>query len=215
MKNHYLIIFFLVFVSHLDIYGQDSLKTKFPFFIHAGSGVGFNTLNSNQAKDELAHLVSTSFRIGIESEISKGWLVGLTIYRNEFLVSKASGNYGENGGAGFFVNRIFQPNARQSFYGSIGLGYSGLVFENYMNASMINSKGKSSGVYACFGIGYRKIYDSGFGIFAQLDNSIYRYFSLRIEPDDGPKEEIAKWKMEIQSLDLRVGLLYGFDKKKQ
>ncbi|HOY96311.1 MAG TPA: hypothetical protein PK509_11275 [Catalimonadaceae bacterium] len=197
----------VLILSGLDAFAHDTLKRQFPLVVKISSGGGFQTLSSNHEEVDRVQFGSLGLGISVESVMRPGLNMGVSFFRNRFLATKASHKSGFNSGGGLFLIRTFQSNKQGSFYGQFGLGYSALAFDNYETEAGKNKRAETGGFYATLGIGYRKIYDNGLGVFVQFDNTALRYFSAS-PPWSQPKP--ATWQLHGQWMDLRLGMMFGF-----
>ena len=173
--------------------------------IQLEGGLGTFVLdNYGTNNSKLATLISNGFKLGVAYKFFPRMDIGICVFRNGFLVEKDSKYLGENGGVGVYANGDLYRSSYSVLYGTVGAGYSGLVFENY------NKLGKafSNGYYLSAGIGRRLDFATVFSFFYQTKLSYYRYFNLENRPDNQPIQYDNSWRLNVIGLEIKVGVIF-------
>ena len=140
-------------------------------------GSGYYVLDNYGPNDsKFAGVVSNGFKLSVGYGLYPRLNVGISVFRNGFLVGMESKYRGENGGIGFYANGDLFRAPYSVIYGTLGAGYSGLVFENYLK----KGKAFSNGYYISGGPGRRIDLASFISIFIRLSLFITGIINLRI-----------------------------------
>ena len=168
-------------------------------------GSGYYVLDNYGPNDsKFAGVVSNGFKLSVGYGLYPRLNVGISVFRNGFLVDKESKYSGQNGGIGFYANGDLFRAPYSVIYGTLGAGYSGLVFENYLK----KGKAFSNGYYISGGPGRRIDLASFISIFYQAQLVYYGYYKLENKFDNQPTGNYTNWRLNMTGLELKVGLIF-------